>query len=148
MSSSAYEGAPFYVRTKRPTLDIDTLSEMSSVSKLAANVASAKSKLWNRAKSLNYHTFLLGTSSMQDMCLRMQINRYNKIEVSTTAKSLSIALTKIILLTSKLPVLNMNLHYHLSRKIMQQALVQTGPVSQFQERPSVGLIQQYRASKM
>lgn len=53
MSSSAYEGAPFYVRTKRPTLDIDTLSEMSSVSKLAANVASAKSKLWNRAKSLN-----------------------------------------------------------------------------------------------
>jgi hypothetical protein len=78
----------------------------------------------------------------------MQINRYNKIEVSTTAKSLSIALTKIILLTSKLPVLNMNLHYHLSRKIMQQVLVQTGPVSQFQERPSVGLIQQYRASKM
>ena len=53
MSSSAYEGAPFYVRTKRPTLYIDTLSEMSSVSKLAANVASAKSKLWNRGRSLN-----------------------------------------------------------------------------------------------
>jgi hypothetical protein len=28
MSSSGYAGAPFYMRSKRPTLDIDTISEM------------------------------------------------------------------------------------------------------------------------
>ena len=34
VSSKGFENAPFYIRNKRPTVDIDNVSEMSSISKV------------------------------------------------------------------------------------------------------------------
>jgi hypothetical protein len=119
------------------------LPKQNSGTELNLLISISLSRLEKILKQIWSHTFLQGTSSMQVTYQRMLIHRFNKIEVSMTAKSLSIASMKITPLTSKLPVLNMSQHYHRSRKIMLQVLVQTGLANQFLENPSAGLTRLY-----
>ena len=56
VSSKGFENSPFYIRNKRPTVDIDNVSEMSSISKVPtrpANIALylGKTQHMERAKS-------------------------------------------------------------------------------------------------
>jgi hypothetical protein len=39
VSSKGFENTPFYIKNKRPMVDIDTLSEMSSISKVPGKPA-------------------------------------------------------------------------------------------------------------
>jgi hypothetical protein len=57
VSSKGFENSPFYIRNKRPTVDIDAISEMSSISKVPSKPAPyignylGKTQFMQRAKS-------------------------------------------------------------------------------------------------
>jgi hypothetical protein len=65
-----------------------------------------------------------------------------------TARSLSIDSMRITPHTLRLLVLNMNLHFLLSKRITQQEYHQTGPASPSQVKPSAGPTQLSQALRM
>jgi hypothetical protein len=105
--------AKLATRQVLPRPSCGTELNLSTNTLLSNKMGRILSKTWNPIS-------LLGTSNMRDMFQRMPIPRFSKIEVSMTAKSLSIALMKIILLTWKHQVWSMSQHFHQSKRIMQQ----------------------------
>lgn len=96
-----------------PNLSFGTEEGHSISSSLTSSLKRTISLIWS-------HTFQLVTLSTLAMYQKIPINRCSRIEVSMTARSLSIDSMRITPHTSKLQVLSMSLHSLLSKRITQQ----------------------------